>query len=223
MNLRSFIFASLFSVTWLARAADDYQPGADSKPQPGVAKGEVFKFEFEKSKIFPGTTREVNVYVPVQYDPAKPACLFVNQDGIQWNATTVFDNLIHKKEMPVTIAVFIMHGRVKAAQTNALDRFNRSYEYDGLGDSYARFLIDELLPEVESMKTSDGRAIHFSKDPNDRAIGGASSGAICAFTAACTAANMGQQFFLTRCDGFGKIGRNRCKRACRKTPRLTKY
>lgn len=87
--------------------------------------------------------------------------------------------------MPVTIGVFVMHGRVKAANADAaLDRFNRSYEYDGLGDNYARFILDELLPDVETKKTSDGRAIRLSKNGNDRAIGGASSGAICAFTAA---------------------------------------
>jgi sugar lactone lactonase YvrE/predicted esterase len=78
-----------------------------------------------------------------------------------------------------------MHGRVKAADGNtALDRFNRSFEYDGLGDNYVRFLLEELLPDVETKKTSDGRAIRLSKNGNDRAIGGASSGAICAFTAA---------------------------------------
>src|SRR5438034_434253 len=66
----------------------------------------------------------------------------------------------------------------------ALDRFNRSYEYDGLGDNYARFLLEELLPEVEKKKTADGRPIRLSKNGNDRCIGGASSGAICAFTAA---------------------------------------
>ena len=73
---------------------------------------------------------------------------------------------------------------MKAANPEALDRFNRSYEYDGLGANYARFLIEELLPEVEKQTTSDGRPIHLSKNPNDHAIGGASSGAICAFTAA---------------------------------------
>jgi gluconolactonase len=77
-----------------------------------------------------------------------------------------------------------MHGRVKASSNEALDRFNRSYEYDGLGDSYARFLLDELLPDAETKTTSDGRAIKLSKSGNDRCIGGASSGAICAFTAA---------------------------------------
>ncbi|HTA94821.1 MAG TPA: alpha/beta hydrolase-fold protein, partial [Verrucomicrobiae bacterium] len=107
------------------------------------------------------------------------------QDGIRFDATNVFDNLIYKKEMPVTIGVFVMPGIVHAADTNAaLDRFNRSYEYDGLGDNYARFLLEEVLPQVEKIVLPDGRAIHLSHDGNDRCIGGASSGGICAFTVA---------------------------------------
>jgi gluconolactonase len=169
----------------LAQTAENYPVNPDSKPQPGVPKGEVQKFTFENSKIFPGTWREYWVYVPAQYLPDKPACVYVNQDGIQYEAPTVFDNLIHKKEMPVTIGVFVMHGRVKAADGNAaLDRFNRSFEYDGLGDNYVRFLLEELLPDVETKRTADGRSIRLSKNGNDRAIGGSSSGAICAFTAA---------------------------------------
>lgn len=177
--------ALVLSFTLRSLAVDDYELGPDSKPQSGVPKGEVLKFSFESSKIFPGTYRDYSIYIPAQYTPDKPACLYVNQDGIQWQAPTVFDNLIHKKEMPVTIGVFIMHGRVKAADTNsALDRFNRSYEYDGVGDNYARFLLTELLPEVATKKTSDGRPIRFSTNANDHAIGGSSSGAVCAFTAA---------------------------------------
>ena len=149
-----------------------------------VPKGEVIKYTFETSTIFPGTVRDYWVYVPKQYDPAKPACVYVNQDGLQYNAPAVFDELIHKKEIPVLVGVFVMHGRVKAPSDKALDRFNRSYEYDGLGDNYARFLLDELLPEVERKTASDGRPIRLSKDGNDRAIGGHSSGAVCAFTAA---------------------------------------
>jgi gluconolactonase len=169
----------------LAGLATAFEPGPDSKPQPGVPKGEVLKFSFETSKVFPGTYRDYWVYVPAQYSPDRPACLYVNQDGIQWNAPVVFDNLIAKKEMPVTIGVFIMHGRVRAQDgAKALDRFNRSYEYDGLGDSYARFLIEELLPDVETKKTGDGRPIRFSHEAKDHAIGGSSSGAVCAFTAA---------------------------------------
>lgn len=156
----------------------------DAKATAAAPKGEVTKYSFDQSKIFPGTVRDFWVYVPQQYDPAKPACVYVNQDGVQYNAPAVLDELIHKHEMPVTIGVFVMHGRVKAASDATLDRFNRSYEYDGLGDAYARFLLDELLPAVETKTTADGRAMRLSKDGNDRAIGGASSGAICAFTAA---------------------------------------
>ena len=167
------------------RAADDYPPGPDSKVQPGVPQGELIKFEFASSKIFPGTTREVTIYVPRQYDATKPACVYVNQDGVQWSAPTVFDNLIARGEIPVLIGVFVRPGVVKTATpATALDRFNRSYEFDGLGDAYARFLLEEVLPAVEAKTTADGRAIRLSKSGNDRAIGGSSSGAIAAFTAA---------------------------------------
>ncbi|HQU41226.1 MAG TPA: alpha/beta hydrolase-fold protein, partial [Pirellulales bacterium] len=152
--------------------------------QPTLPKGEVAKYTFESSKVFPGTVRDYWVYVPKQYDPAKPACLHVNQDGVQFNAPAVFDRLIEAKEMPVVIGVFVMHGRVKAPSEAALDRFNRSYEYDGLGDNYVRFLLDELLPDVEKRTAIDGRPVRLSREGNDRAISGSSSGAICAFTAA---------------------------------------
>jgi len=166
-------------------AFDNYVPGPDSKPQPDVPKGEIIKLSFDKSKIFPDTVRDYWIYVPAQYKPDKPACVFVMQDGIRFEAPTVFDNLINKKEIPITIGVFVAPGVVKTPNAAAaLDRFNRSFEYDGLGDAYARFLLEELLPEVETKKTADGRAIRLSHEGNDRAIGGASSGAIAAFTAA---------------------------------------
>lgn len=189
MKPRNSYFALALSLLWFVAVAgqttDNYQPGPDSRPQAGVPKGEILKRTFDKSKIFPGTTRDYWVYIPAQYKPGKPACVFVCQDGIRYEAPTVFDNLINKKEMPVTIGIFVAPGIVKVADANAaLDRFNRSFEYDGLGDNYVRFLLDELLPEVETMKTSDGRAIKLSHNGNDRAIGGASSGAIAAFTAA---------------------------------------
>src|SRR5713101_4858486 len=171
------LFSCLLAIT--LPAADEYPLGPDSKAQEGVPKGEVTKYTFDKSKIFPGTWREYWVYVPKQYDAAKPAPVMVFQDGLQYNAPTVFDNLIHKKEIPPLIGLFIMHGRVKALATNALDRFNRIYEYDGLGDNYARFVLDEILPDVVART-----GLNLSTNGNDRAIAGASSGAICAFTAA---------------------------------------
>jgi sugar lactone lactonase YvrE/enterochelin esterase-like enzyme len=165
-------------------AETDYPLTQDSKPHANVPAGELLKFNFDHSKNFPGTAREVSVYVPRQYDPATPACVYVGQDGGGFNAPVVFDNLIAKKEIPVLIGVFIKPGVVKAADTNALDRFNRSLEYDGLGPDYARFVLAEIFPAVEKLATADGRAIHLSTNANDRCIGGASSGAICAFTAA---------------------------------------
>jgi gluconolactonase len=189
--MRSWILAllALFcAVLWSPpglQAADDYVPGPDSRPQPGVPKGEILKFSFAQSTHFPGTHRDYWVYVPAQYKPDQPACVYVGQDGIRFDAPVVFDNLIHKKEMPVVIGVFVMPGRTPALKPDAaLDRMNRSYEYDSPGDTYARFLAEELLPDVEKRQTSDGRAIRLSKNGNDRAIGGASSGAIAAFTAA---------------------------------------
>src|SRR6266508_240752 len=174
------LFTGLF-----AQTTDNYSPGPDSKPQSGVPKGELLKLSFDKSKVFPGTTREYSIYIPAQYTPEKPACVYVGQDGLRFEAPTVFDNLIHKKEMPVTIGVFVMPGEAKAVgPSNALNRFNRSYEYDGLGDNYTHFLLDELFPEVETKKAADGRPIRLSHEGNDHAIGGASSGAIAAFTSA---------------------------------------
>src|SRR5262245_3553083 len=125
--LALFVVSSAFAQA--NRQEENYPPHPDSQEQPGVPKGETLKFTFEGSKIFPGTWREYWVYVPAQYKPETPACVYVNQDGIQYEAPTVFDNLIYKKEMPVTIGVFVMHGRVRASnEGTALDRFNRSYE-----------------------------------------------------------------------------------------------
>src|SRR6188508_3108437 len=112
---------------------DQYKLGPDSQPQAGVPEGKVTQYEWNDSKIYPNTVRKYWVYVPAQYDAAKPACLMVFQDGGgyvkrdgAWRVPVVFDNLIAKKEMPVTIGIFINPGVVPAAHANALPRFNRS-------------------------------------------------------------------------------------------------
>jgi gluconolactonase len=155
------------------------QKGPDSQVKPDTPKGELLKGTFDSSKVYPGTWREYTVYVPRQLDRTKPSPVMVFQDGVQYDAPIVFDNLIHAKAIPPMVGVFVMHGRVKAATGDALDRMNRSVEYDGMGPEYARFLIDELLPHV-----AQTHGLAFSSDPNDRAIAGNSSGAIAAFVAA---------------------------------------
>jgi len=162
----------------VATRAEEYLPHPDSKPQEGVPKGVVTKGTFAASKIFPGTTRAYSVYVPSQYKKEEPACVMVFQDGGGGlNVPIVFDNLIHKKEIPVTIAIMISPGVIPAANPKALPRFNRSYEYDSPTDLYARFLIEEMLPEV-------GKEYNLTKEATGRAICGGSSGGIAAFVAA---------------------------------------
>src|SRR5437660_11165155 len=158
MKKISIFLLVLIRVSLFAQVpVEKYPVDSASIEQAGVPKGEVLKFSFDHSTIFPGTTRDYCIYIPAQYKADKPACVYVNQDGIQWKAPTVFDNLIARGEMPVTIGVFVTPGRVLADNAqSSLDRFNRSFEYDGLGDAYARFILNEILPEVEKHTASDG-------------------------------------------------------------------
>jgi gluconolactonase len=177
------LIASFMLFSCLLLGADEYPLGPDSERHPDVPKGAVTKYSWT-SKIFPGTVRDYWIYVPAQYKPEKAACVMIFQDGAgyvaedgQWRVPIVFDNLIHKGEMPVTIGIFINPGVLPARSEGQRARYNRSFEYDALGDRYARFLIEEILPEI-------GKHYNLSSDPNDRAISGLSSGGICAFTAA---------------------------------------
>ena len=182
MRFLPLVLLPLFCATVFA--TDDYQLGPDSQPQD-VPHGEVTKMPaWENSKVFPGTKRDWWVYVPKQYDAAKPACVmvfwdgggFVKPDG-QFRVPVVFDNLIAKKDMPVTIGVFINPGSFPAARPGQKDRSNRSFEYDSLGATNARFLLQEIIPEVR-------KSYALTDDPKGWAICGNSSGGIAAFTVA---------------------------------------
>ena len=180
------------------RPQETYPRHPDSERREGVPKGTVTKHTWENSKVFPGTVRDYWVYVPAQYDGKTPAAVMVFQDGGgcvnengDYRVPVVFDNLIHQGDMPVTIGVFINPGTFppkegEAQQTDAqrqggrrrnAGRSNRSFEYDTLSDQYAIFLLDEILPAV-------GKQYKLTDDPAMRAVCGASSGGICAFTVA---------------------------------------
>lgn len=164
-----------------------YSLGPDSLPQEGVPKGRLEGPFLFKSQILANTIRKYWIYVPAQYDGKKPAAVLVMQDGQRASnpngvirTQNVLDNLIHKKEMPVTIGIFITPGQRGEEYPDSLgfsNPNNRSVEYDSLGDAYARFVVEEMLPEV-------GKKYNLTKDPHGRAIGGFSSGAIAAFTVA---------------------------------------
>ncbi len=164
--------------------AELYPITEESKPRDGVNYGEIIKAEFSDSKIFPGTKRRIDVFVPADYDGKTPVCICIKQDNLGYNIQQVFTHLIKSKEIPMMIAVGIAFGSVEGAFDPESPRNNRTFEYDTPSGKYADFILKEVLPFIETLKTKDGRAIVLSKDGNDRMIMGASSGAAAAFSAA---------------------------------------
>lgn len=159
--------------TFSSGTMEVYLEHHDNLPDPNVPKGDLRDMGVFKSKVFDGTSRHWWVYVPKQYDGKTPACVMVFQDGQGYKdyVPTTFDNLIARNEMPVTVGIFIEPGKFENG------RSNRSFEYDTLSDQYARFLLEEILPETE-------KSVKLRHDAAGRAIAGISSGGICAFTVA---------------------------------------
>lgn len=175
----------LLSALNLMLGQEVYKPGPNSWEYENIPKGKITKHSWE-SQIYPNTVRDYFVYVPAQYKPENPAALMVFQDGHayvskdgEFSVPTVFDNLISQGKMPVTIGLFINPGHDK--NTPLPDSpwavTNRTLEYDDVSDTYVRFLLGELIPELK-------KEYNISDDPKMKAIGGLSSGAICAFSAA---------------------------------------
>jgi enterochelin esterase-like enzyme len=173
------VSAPVTEVPYVRQPADFSKPvryahGPDSSRQPGVPHGAILEHEWSASRVFPGTSRRYWVYVPAQYTASQPASLMVFQDGRlyldpegEMRVPVVFDNLIHRGEMPVTIGVFVDPGQPE----------NRNAEYDTFSDAYAAFLLTEILPNVRDR-------YHVGDDPDQWAIGGGSSGGNCALTVA---------------------------------------
>jgi gluconolactonase len=162
--------------------SEDYALGPDSQPQAGVPKGTVSKYKLEPGKFYPGTPHNYSIYVPAQYDAAKPAPFMIFLDGSgslsnNVRVPVVFDNLIAKHELPPLIGIFVDPGVLPAVSDQAQNRFERVFEYDSLSDRYSRFLLEELIPEV-------AKKYNLSRDPNDHALSGVSTGAVGGFMAA---------------------------------------
>lgn len=175
----------LFTFVLPLSAQQEYMQGPDSRTYDDIPKGTLTQHQWE-SKIFPNTSREYYVYVPAQYTPDEPAALMIFQDGHTYikedgdfRVPTVFDNLISQANMPVTIGLFINpgHDKNQPKPESPWQASNRSKEYDEVSETYARFLLEEMIPELK-------KEYNISDDPKMRAISGISSGGICAFTAA---------------------------------------
>jgi enterochelin esterase-like enzyme len=166
-----------------------YKLGPDSLEQEGVPQGKMVGPLTLPCEVFPGTAHTYWVYIPAQYDASRPASLMIFNDGQAFKnekgdvrAQNVMDNLIHRREIPVMIAVFINPGKTpeqpEPSPADWGDRStNRPTEYNTPDDKYARVICDELLPVLS-------QEYNISKAPEQRGIGGASSGAIAAFAVA---------------------------------------
>jgi enterochelin esterase family protein len=187
MLLAGLLFFSVSTYATAAPTDDVYTLGPDSLAHDGVPHGKLVGPMSLPSTVYPNTTRNYWVYVPAQYDGKTPASLMIFLDGHaflnpngDFRIPNVFDNLIYRREMPVTIAVFVNPGHTPE-QPKSTDAVwgdgvnNRALEYNALDDRYSKLVVDELLPAV----TKD---YNISTNPEDRALAGASSGAICAFT-----------------------------------------
>lgn len=192
----SFSIALLYTAishatAWAQTEGNDsfFKLGPDSLSQENVPRGEIRGPHVLPSKVFEGTQHTYWVYVPAQYDESKSCSLMIFQDGHAFmndqgsaRATNVIDNLIHRREIPVMLTIFINPGRRPDQEEPNAKQWgdgttNRGEEYNSLDDRYARVIVDELMPELYAK-------YNISKDAKDHGIGGCSSGAIAAFTVA---------------------------------------
>lgn len=164
---------------------EHFEPAPESLANPAIPAGKLESFEWNDSKVFPKTSRQVTVYTPAQLPSRQNCGLMVWQDGTRHadpngalRVPVVFDHLIHSGDMPPVIGVFIDPGRKPNAKSGE-KAFNRGFEYDSLGDAYSRLVLEEILPEVRRRYQLD-----WSPQPDHAALAGGSSGGICAFTVA---------------------------------------
>jgi enterochelin esterase-like enzyme len=153
----------------------------DSYPEAGVPRGTLSTRKTLVSKVYPGMSSNYWVYVNAGADLSQGAPLMVWQDGetivgnqdlMRLRLQIVSDNLVAKKLIPPMVHVLIQPGT--GGQEGAV---MRSIEYDTVSDRYGKYVLEEVLPEVE-------KTYKIRHDAYSRAIAGASSGAICALNAA---------------------------------------
>lgn len=166
----------------------EYVLGSEWHVHEGVPRGTLSRHELTSS-IYPGVVHDYWVHVPARYDGSEPARVMIFQDGEKYiyevaDTTVVFDNMIHKGEIPLIVGVYVNPGRESEEHlSDPRDHFSkyefsqRAEEYDVVSDRYARFLLEELLPEV-------GTEVKLRQDAGGRGLCGISSGGLCSWVAA---------------------------------------
>jgi len=157
------------------------------------------------STIYENTFRDYWVYIPPQYQGETPANLMVFQDGYSYideskpmQVPNVIQTLIDDQKIPPTICVFVNPGIIKEpSKPEHHPDTQRSIEYDSVNDQYARFLINELLPQALT-------GLNVSQDPSKRASVGFSSGGLCAWSLAWFRPDLFGNV-LSHCDSFVDI------------------
>jgi len=158
----------------LAARGDAVGYNPDSYPRPGVPKGKLSEKHTITSKLYDGMKADYWIYASPGVDPNVPAPLMVWQDGQNLirelaglRLITVTENLVQQGLLPPIVHVMIAPG------TSPDGRAMRAIEYDTVSDKYARFLMEEVLPEVE-------KTYKLRPDAYSRAVAGESSGGISA-------------------------------------------
>jgi len=152
--------------------------GPDSYARAGVPQGKLTGPLELESKVYAGMKANVWYYVPAQWDGTTALPVQIWNDGqqftgarpTQWRVIETLDSLFAQKKIPLMASVFVQPGAGPASN-------QRSVEYDTMDDTYTRYLLEEILPEV-------GKQVKLRQDGYSRAIAGLSSGGICSFNAA---------------------------------------
>lgn len=163
-------------------APGPYELGADSHPRAGVPRGTITAHRLSGGLVYPGVARDYWLYVSARCRPDEPASLMVFQDGARYlgpeaNAPVVLDNLVAEGSLPPMVAMFAQPGDPGPGLPIYGGVGNRSVEYDAIDATYARFLVDELIPAAAELQP-------LAAGPERRALCGISSGGHCAFAAA---------------------------------------
>ena len=171
----------------------------EMNPAASVPRGTITTLTFlsSESKLYPGIAREpktfgtpdpkdpaklvvttshpapytrlVTVYVPAQAKPGETLPFIVGADGPDPALFSALDSLIAAKRVPVMAAISISNGSGDAQGSE------RGLEYDTMSGRYAEFVEHEVLPRVERELK-----LKLSRDPDQRATMGGSSGGSCA-------------------------------------------